>query len=130
MTLAHSNRGDVLFDLQRFEESRDAFQEAIVNDPKWAVAHRYLGLIHIRKREFEQAIAPLKRAIELDPSAADAHMALGSAFAELGRNKEAIEEFHAAIKFGSTHVKDLETAIQQLEALERSREDSDESAPE
>jgi Flp pilus assembly protein TadD len=100
-----------------------------VNDPKWVVAHRYLGLIHIRKREFEQAIAPLKRAIELDPSAADTHMELGAAFAELGRNKEAIEEFRTAIKLGSTHVKDLEMAIQQLEALERSREETEETAP-
>lgn len=82
-----------------------AFEDALRQDPDYAVAWAALGGAYGLKGGFltipdllHRAIEMERRAIELDPQLADAHIWIGTAYLNLKRTEEAIVEIQEAIR--------------------------------
>ncbi|HXV63294.1 MAG TPA: tetratricopeptide repeat protein, partial [Vicinamibacteria bacterium] len=71
--------------LNRVDESRNAFQRALELDEHSANAYFGLGLADGHSGELQESIQKLKRAVELDPSHAYAHYHLGLAYNAAGK---------------------------------------------
>ncbi len=69
---AWSNLGVVLGELERHDEARDAFVQAITVDPKWIPARYNLGLLHEEFGEREAALEQFERVLAIDPEYHDA----------------------------------------------------------
>ena len=64
---AWSNLGVVLGELERHDESRDAFVRALVADAEWTPALYNLGLLHEEFDEREAALEKFERVLAIDP---------------------------------------------------------------
>jgi tetratricopeptide (TPR) repeat protein len=69
---AWSNLGVVLGELERHDESRDAFARAIAADAQWTPALYNLGLLHEEFGEREAALEQFERVLAIDPDHHDA----------------------------------------------------------
>jgi Flp pilus assembly protein TadD len=69
----------------QFDEAIRALRMAIKLDPKWAVAHRQLGLCRQARGQLDKAMAEYRRIIDLDPKGALAHNGLGFTLYEAAR---------------------------------------------
>jgi tetratricopeptide (TPR) repeat protein len=90
---AHINLGTTLFQLGRWEESREAFAQAIATDPASALAHFNLGCVCDRLGEVETSIKEFRASIGLIPEMADAHLNLALGYEKTGRKSEAARHF-------------------------------------
>jgi len=64
----HLARALMLLALQRYEESQQAFEQAIRSAPRLADAYAGLGRMQARVGQFERALKNYKQAIALDPN--------------------------------------------------------------
>ncbi len=80
LPFVHTNLGLAYFKLERFELAEEAFAEALVRNPRDAVAHNHLGILERRKGRFEAALERYRRAIAIDRDYARAHLNLGILF--------------------------------------------------
>jgi tetratricopeptide (TPR) repeat protein len=106
----------------QYEESIDAFQKLLKENPNKVQAHYTLGLtqFHLGLRleragkgaeaqaRFREAVASSRRAIELKQDHAFAHLFLGRALEKLGQPKEALAAYRRCVELkpesASTHV--------------------------
>ena len=70
-----------------------ALQHQLRRNPKDAGLHVKMGLLLARRRNFAAAVESLSRAIELEPQRAEARFHRGLTLREMGRHKEAAEDF-------------------------------------
>ena len=84
--------GEILFELNRNQESAEAFQQAIAYDPLCAAAHGGIGRNSLEAKDFSAAVDSLEIAIEIAPHASSFRYPLGLAYRGLGDSKRAIEE--------------------------------------
>jgi tetratricopeptide (TPR) repeat protein len=84
------------YDLARYDQARDAIEEATALAPSEWVYRLLAGLIEGRSGRLENARRSLDLAIRLNPSAADAHNALGEVALRLGDVKSAEASFQKA----------------------------------
>ncbi len=90
---AYINLGTSLFQLGRWEESRDAFSRAAALDPTSALAHFNFGCVCDRLGEVEKSLAEFRASIELAPDMADAHLNLALGYEKTARKSEAARHF-------------------------------------
>lgn len=88
--------GQVLYDLQRFDESRARLLEALAIDPDNAFALFRLGQLELQEGHAAEAVTRLERALQLQPKASATHHALAQALREAGRDAEAEEHARQA----------------------------------
>lgn len=81
--------------------SLEAFQKFTVLNKKNGDAWRYMGWANVNLNHIPEAVAAYERAIHLVPNNADVQAELGSLYSELGRHKEAVQAFKAAIRLGT-----------------------------
>lgn len=79
------NLADVLFDLNRWEESRALYQEVIASHPDLPSAHFGLGKCLRELGDSEQAIEHFREACRLYPNYGGAHYALAQAYRATGQ---------------------------------------------
>lgn len=91
-----NKRGVALVELQRRDEARAAFQQALQNVPKFAPALVNIGNLHLEAGETEEAIRLYESAVLSDEDYALAHHNLGVAYKRAGRTGEAVREFRRA----------------------------------
>lgn len=89
--LSEHNYGDLPIDRVR-EVGNGHARLAIKLAPDRAEGHAALGVL----AEGDEAIAALRKAIELDPSRSELRLWLAGAYADVGRNAEAMTEHRAA----------------------------------
>lgn len=65
------NHGIALAKLERYQESREAFQRAIDIDAKLAVAYREMGLLYCQTGLYDRALTWLRESLRLDPNQND-----------------------------------------------------------
>ncbi|MBW2277049.1 MAG: tetratricopeptide repeat protein [Deltaproteobacteria bacterium] len=71
-------RGEALIEQGAFEEAAEMFERLLVEDPKNAKAHYYLGLCRENLGGMAAAIESYRKALGLDPNLAEAHNNLGN----------------------------------------------------
>jgi tetratricopeptide (TPR) repeat protein len=98
----HHNLGNVLRELQRFDEAKAAHGEALRLDPNLAKAHAFLGLCLRREGQFGEAAARFQHAIELDPADSTFPEFLGDLHLELQEFAEAIVCYERALTLASS----------------------------
>ena len=92
------NRGNLFYNLNKFEEAEKEYREAIKINPDYADAHNNLGALLQNLKRYEEAEKEYREAIRINPNYADAHNNLGILLKNLKRYEEAEKEFREAIK--------------------------------
>jgi tetratricopeptide (TPR) repeat protein len=91
-----NKRGVALVELQRRDEARAAFEQALAIVPKFAPALVNIGNLHLEAGETEEAIRLYEAAVLSDEDYALAHHNLGVAYKRLGRMGDAVRELRRA----------------------------------
>ncbi len=84
--------------LGKLELAEFALQQAISNNPGFAIAHNILGLIYDDRGKLEDAEVEYLKAIEADPDLAAAHYSLGVLNDDQGKLEDAQAEYLKAIE--------------------------------
>lgn len=75
-----TNLGLAYLKQQKFDLAEQAFQQAIKQNKRDAVAHNHLGILHRHQGNFDDARKRYQRAIDIDRDYARAHLNLGILF--------------------------------------------------
>ena len=67
-----------LYKQKKLDEAIACFRQALELDPKFAPAHRNLGIALYKQGKLDEAIACFRNALEVDPNDAQAHRNLGN----------------------------------------------------
>ena len=102
--MAHSNLGNVLLELGKYQKAIICYQKAIQIQPNRASTHNNLGVIFNELGKNKKAIICYQKAIQIEPNYADAHNNLGEIFNELGKNQKAIICYQKAIQIHPNHL--------------------------
>ncbi len=102
VSFVHTALGDALRRMERFEESAEAYDEAIAmigeDNPRDWVVYYARGIAHERIDDWEAAEADLRKSLELNPGQPMVLNYLGYSFLELGRNyDEAMDMIRDAV---------------------------------
>ena len=95
--IAHSNRGNVLKELRRYEEALDSLNIAIKLLPSYAEAYNNKANVLQGLHRYEESLFWYDWAIKLQPSYAEAYSNKGNALDRLCRHSEAIDNYDKAI---------------------------------
>jgi tetratricopeptide (TPR) repeat protein len=95
---SHSNLGNALLDLARFEDAATSYRRALELTPSFAEAHSNLGNALRGLGRLDEAVASYRDALELMPNLAEAHNNLGNALRGLGRLDEAVVSYGQALE--------------------------------
>ncbi len=101
--MTHSNRGNALRNLERFDEAIEAYDHALDIDPQYAMANNNRGVILKNLGRLGEAIKAYDHALEINPQFAMAHNNRGNVLNNLEHFDEAIKAYTEAIKFDPTY---------------------------
>lgn len=101
--LAHSNRGNVLRDLNQFEAALKSYDRAIALQPNYAEAHNNKGNLYQDLRRYEDAIKSYDRAIAVDPNYADAYGNAANALNKLKLYDLALTAYEKVMDLGDAN---------------------------
>ena len=91
--------GQVLMQLERFEETKEVLNAAIDSNPNFAPSYVALGHLHYSKLyQFDKAIKAYRRAYFLDPGVQYNTQDLGYAYSSIGLPDKAIHFFERYLK--------------------------------
>ena len=93
-----NNMGNILFNLNKYEEAIKAYQGAIDINSKNAHPYNGLGNALISLGRFEEAIKAYQGAIDINSKNAHPYSGLGDALKSLGRFEEAIKAYKVFVK--------------------------------
>jgi tetratricopeptide (TPR) repeat protein len=68
-------RGRRAFNEKDLKRAEDYFRRALIEDPHYALAHTYLGVVLYKQERLREAILCWNKAVELDPGSDAAHRA-------------------------------------------------------
>ena len=117
---AHSNLGNLLYDMKRYDEAEKEWRVAIRVDPDHATAHSNLGNLLYDLKRYDEAEKEYREAIRADPDDAEAHANLGFLLSAIDRKEEAIQEFNTALNLKDQLPDKGERIIRALELLQTS----------
>ena len=83
----------LLSGIGRHEEAIDAAQRAHELDPLNLLTYTVVGDTLFYARRFESSLTPYRKCLQLDPTFGAGHTDLARSLEQLGRTKEAVEEF-------------------------------------
>lgn len=95
---AWTQLGNVYFLKKEFKSSEDAYKQAIVVGPKFALASINLGKLYLSQNENEKAIELLTKIVESEPLSADANHYLGEAYLAMKKGSKAVGYLNEAIR--------------------------------
>ncbi|MDA1090884.1 MAG: tetratricopeptide repeat protein [Proteobacteria bacterium] len=94
---AHTNLGNALQDLGRWDDAAASYRRALALKPDYVDALNNLGITLKEQGEPDEAAACYRRAIALKPESAELHSNLGNALKDLRQTGDAIACFRQAI---------------------------------
>jgi tetratricopeptide (TPR) repeat protein len=97
------NLGNILLRLQRPDQARRAYGDALRLDPDLAEAHSNLGLIAANEQRYPAAEDHFRRALAVDPDLTVARYNLAQLLAVLGRRDEAVAELRSVLDRAPGH---------------------------
>jgi predicted O-linked N-acetylglucosamine transferase (SPINDLY family) len=95
---AHSNLGNAIKDLGRFDDARDCYLRALAISPDYAEAHFNLGFSLENLGRLDDAVASYRQAIALNANFSDAHNNLGNVLKGQGHLDAALASFRRAFE--------------------------------
>ncbi len=111
---AHFNKGRVLFDLNRFEESRAELDTACRLQPDNVQALYLLAQVEKKLGNVQRSVELLNHLVTLEPSNSDAQLFLGRNLVILGNAEEAIHHLQIAVGANPNNEDALYTLAQAL----------------
>ena len=111
----HTHRGAALKDLGRYDEAKQALNQAASFEEPHTEVFNLLGFCHYMLKEHEEAIEAFGRAIELDPGQAINYANIGSNLRELGQIEQACRMYEHALELDPS----IEFARDNLEKLKK-----------
>jgi len=118
-TNARYNLANALADQQRWEQAAGEFRKVLADNPDDAGARQHLGEVlrlwgdqRAQQGNLEEAATHLRDSLDFRQDDAVLHSDLGTVLARLGRIREAVPEFEAALRLDPN----LETARRNLQA--------------
>jgi hypothetical protein len=100
---AHRNRGVVLHQLQRYDESLLSLDAALLLNPRMFTGVFTRAKTQLALERLSDALRDLDAAVTLGPSEADAHNVRGIVLQKLGRFDDALESFRLATLLQPEH---------------------------
>jgi tetratricopeptide (TPR) repeat protein len=94
---AHNLKGGILQEHGLLEAAFVEYQAAAALDPKWALPHLNLAIIHMELGRRDDAIKEYRVAIKLDPKWAAPHNNLALILVSIGLKDEGVTEYRAAM---------------------------------
>ncbi len=94
--IIHSNRGNVLQELNKLQLALEAYEKAISLDRKYAEAYNNKANTLFLLDKFDEAIEAYEKAIELNPDYSDAYNGRGNSFDKKGEILKAFESCEIA----------------------------------
>ena len=95
---SHFYRANVLFFMEKPEESLDSFKLALRLDDTQAEVWNYQGCVQASMGDTDKAIVSLRRAIELDNNYSAPYLNLGLVYKSLNKEREAKRCFNKVLK--------------------------------
>jgi tetratricopeptide (TPR) repeat protein/predicted Zn-dependent protease len=83
-------QGQSLLNQHRYNEARQAFEQAVSAKPDWAPGHFFLGYALAQSGDHQQAISQFQSALQFDPNMSEAVMNIASNYQSLGDSDSAI----------------------------------------
>jgi tetratricopeptide (TPR) repeat protein len=102
--IAHSNRGNILKELGRFEEALASANRAIQLDPTYVEGYLNKGNILQQLTRYEDALTLFDKAITLQSNYAEAYSNKGNALVLLGRYQDAMNCFDRATAINPQYI--------------------------
>jgi tetratricopeptide (TPR) repeat protein len=90
-------KGEILLDMERWQEAVTCFQDAITMDPKNAEAHLKKGIALERMNRLELSLSSYEEAVRLNPNRAFAYVYKARVLAALHRYDEALSVYDSAL---------------------------------
>ena len=100
---AHSNLGNALKDLKRYDEALTSYDKALQINPNYADIHNNRGSILKKLKKYNEALASYEKALQLNPDHAYTHNNKGNALKDLKRYEEAIASYNKAIQLNPNY---------------------------
>jgi tetratricopeptide (TPR) repeat protein len=94
----HNLKGNMLYELEKYDEAIDCFTEAIAIDPDNHLPYLGKGKAYINSGRPENAISFIEQAIEIDSTYSDAYGIKGAALIDLGQYDEAVKSLNESIR--------------------------------
>jgi tetratricopeptide (TPR) repeat protein/S1-C subfamily serine protease len=94
--ILYINKGNILYQLKRYQEAEVAFTEAIKLKPS-ELAYVNRGAVRTQLKQYSEAIADYNRAIAINPQYSEAYVNRGVVHEELKQYSEAITDYNRAI---------------------------------
>ena len=95
---AQFGHGLALQMLNRFVEAVRAYHRALTIDPESVKTNLNLAITYLQMNEAPAAVTFAEKAVQLEPGNGSARANLGAAYEKVGRNKDAIEQYMAAME--------------------------------
>lgn len=95
---AQYGHGLALQMLNRFVEAVRAYHRALTIDPESIKANLNIAVTYLQMNEPQSAVTFAEKAVSLEPGNGSARVNLGAAYEKTGKNKEAIEQYTAAME--------------------------------
>ena len=112
--LAHSNRGNVLKDLNQFDAALKSYDRTIALQPNYAEAYNNKGNLYQQLSKYEEAVRSYEQAIALQPGYAEAHSNMGNALTKLNLLDLALNAHETAMELGGHNLADYLSCKMQL----------------
>ena len=98
--LAHSNRGNVLRDLNQFNAALKSYEKTTALQPNYAEAYNNIGNLLQDLNRYQEAVDYYQRAIALQPNYAEAYSNAGNALKRLNLLDLALTAYEKAMTLG------------------------------
>jgi Tetratricopeptide repeat len=121
VAIAYNNRGNALRELERFDEAKADYGNAIILAPSDPFPYRNRGVTYGLLGDYGRALADFNHAIVLAPKYASAYLGRAFAFEQLGNARAAAADFARAAKLDPKLVAQVRRPQAQTAALPAAR---------
>jgi len=94
---AHNAKGDMLAADSKWKEALEEYEQAVEDEPKFALAHASMGNAHLQMGNNDKAMEHFKKARDLNPSDKNVLYALPILLEKAGKTQEALTEFENSL---------------------------------
>ncbi|MGC1120229.1 MAG: tetratricopeptide repeat protein, partial [Candidatus Methanofastidiosia archaeon] len=101
---AWNNKGDSLYEMEKYEEALECYSRALEINPKNEDAWNNKGNSLYKMEKYQEALECHKRALEINPKNEDAWIYKGNSLDELEENEEALECYDKALGLNPTNI--------------------------